>query len=86
MRPTMCYCDKEIIEICKDLLCERIPSEALTKDCCWKRICKARSETPVRVSPRMWKELCKQRATLRYVQYATGTITGTLHLRKPPTD
>jgi len=31
MKPTTCYCDKEIIELCKDLLTERIPSEALMR-------------------------------------------------------
>ena len=70
-----CYCERDIFEICKDLLCERIPDKALTKACCWSRICQSKEASYVRPTREMWSDLCTRRAWLLYVPHAIGTIT-----------
>ena len=70
-----CYCERDIFEICKDLLCERIPDKALTKACCWSRICQSKEASYVHPTREMWSDLCRRRAWLLYVPHAIGTIT-----------
>src|SRR5258707_7660608 len=77
-----CYCERDIFQICTDLLCERIPDKALTKACCWSRICQSKNASHVRPTREMWSDLCRRRAWLLYVPLGTITAEARAALQK----
>jgi hypothetical protein len=62
----MCYCDLLTDgEILRDIQARVVPRAALTRDCCWGRICKVREDHHRAIAPgtwmALWDEACRNR-------------------------
>lgn len=68
----MCYCDESDEDILDDLNREDVPSEALVRECCWKRICEVRGWNINSVDPEVWRRICTERGYLLSRQNPRG--------------
>jgi len=59
-------------QILADLLRCSLPSEALTRGCCWREICRVRGHNLHQVSQETWNEVCGIRGYLRRRQNPRG--------------
>lgn len=59
--PIAHYCMQQDAIILGNIQSSAVPSEALTRICCWKRICQVRGRFAKLVSGEAWAELCTQR-------------------------
>lgn len=57
----MCYCNNSDSTILADILNETIPDEALTRSCCWKKICTIRGRHFSAVDGDVWSKICTKR-------------------------
>lgn len=58
--------------ILADLRQSSLPSEVLTRNCCWKRICQVRGRNPGIIDSESWRQLCRVRGYLYARQNAAG--------------
>jgi hypothetical protein len=68
----MCYCDSSDEEILQDLLRDGVPEEALTRSCCWKRVCQVRGRNFNQIDPEIWSRICTERGYLLQRQNPRG--------------
>lgn len=59
----MCYCDSSERQIFDDIKRLSIPSDALIRSCCWKKICQVRGSFG-RIDDEAWREICRKRGYL----------------------
>jgi hypothetical protein len=59
-------------EILADLQHMSLPAEALTRRCCWTRICQVRGNNPGIIDAESWREICRVRGYLYARQNAAG--------------
>ena len=62
----MCYCDESEFKILSDIKSGSVPTGALSRDCCWKRICQVRGRHFNEVSDRTWRNICTDRGTYKF--------------------
>jgi hypothetical protein len=67
-----CYCGFPDGRILADLKRASIPEDALTSDCCWRRITRVRGYHMREVSPEAWREITTQRGYLLWRQNPRG--------------
>jgi hypothetical protein len=59
-------------EILADLRRGSMPSEALVRNCCWRRICQVRGRNPGMIDAESWSEICKVKEYVRLRQNPRG--------------
>lgn len=67
-----CLCNWSDEEILADIVNETLPSEALVKTCCWKRVCQVRGRNFSQVDAEAWISICQRRGYLQERQNPRG--------------
>jgi hypothetical protein len=67
-----CICDQRDMEILEWIQNQTLPSEALMRSCCWRRICQVRGRHFDLVEPETWSDICRERGYLYARQNPRG--------------
>jgi len=55
-----------------DMVRGSLPPDALTRNCCWREICRVRAQNSHRVDPQTWQDICHVRGYLQERQNPRG--------------
>ena len=72
MSATNCICNEHDRQILEWIQNQTLPSEALVRSCCWRRICQVRGYYPGEVGIETWIEVCRERGYLYAGQNPRG--------------